>query len=295
MKRYNGFVFFVDLLGFSSLTKGELNQYLVDDDYSVRNIQPSQKTSQCNNELAAAILNNFREALVKLRHTVKDIQIAQLSDCAFIWSDNGFNFLKAVHFFMKYSLFNKQILCRGGISYGEIIEDGKESYLGTFIVGEAVTLAVKNEGKLKGPRVTMDQNFVNAFWNVIPKNVCMYLYSSEIFVPIHSLINGDTVDEYRWYVFDYQTAFVTNNIDDDIKKRLTRDRLKLAWSLCLHPGFRWNTYTKEGKNQVEMGAEILSDTEILGISHKFKINSVYGKRSIQSMRNVFKEINKSVK
>lgn len=295
MNIYNGSVFFVDILGFSSLTKGDLNDKLQDGDYTEWSITPSRSKNLSNNELAAAILIAFRESLEELKNNVSNIEIAQLSDCAFIWSKDTCALLQAVHFFMKYALFDKQILCRGGISYGEIIEDNTtSSSLGKFIVGNAVTNAVKNEGKLKGPRVTMDQDFVDQFWTCVPPMSVARLNSSELFKPIHSLINGDTIDEYRWYIFNHTTILDSRNLKKADKINLTKERLKLAHTLCCHPKFNWNTYSKEGLAQMNMGMEVLSQSGIFGINHDFKRNEVLANdyialrtnKTVQSFFNV---------
>ena len=83
IKRMTGAVFFVDILGFGALTQNQIN--LSPEDFSPWLDKYHQQHD--NQVLAAAILAEFRKILIDLDETYS-VTISQLSDCAFIWSEN---------------------------------------------------------------------------------------------------------------------------------------------------------------------------------------------------------------
>ena len=84
MKQKESGVFFIDILGFSALTKGQIK------DISKKDFQAwgLKKTEYDLNFLSAKIILEFRSVLKRLKEKYPAINIGQLSDCAFIWSDD---------------------------------------------------------------------------------------------------------------------------------------------------------------------------------------------------------------
>jgi len=274
-------------LGFSSLTKGEIK--LEDFDYKAWKLQP---TKYNYNFLAAKILEEFRATLLSLKNKFKNLKISQLSDCAFIYSQNKYELLQGVHFFMWEIIQKKCILCRGGIAHGTIIESTKNGSLGGFIVGEAVTNAVKNESMLKGPRISMDISFAYDFWNYT-KGTVLEKYSSNLLNHVHSLINGDDVDEYRWYLFD-DTVFNKQNLSEKDRIQMTKERLKLGCIICYHSRFSWNGKSKEGMRQLNIGMEAINANNLLNVDHNLSLKEVATEREKINGKKTIKNIIKGV-
>jgi hypothetical protein len=79
MRQYQGAVFFVDILGIGALTRGRVT--LLTEDYEAHGIKSSKNKN--THFFSAKLLIKFRKILNNLKNN-KDIQVAQLSDCAFI-------------------------------------------------------------------------------------------------------------------------------------------------------------------------------------------------------------------
>lgn len=145
MNQYQGAVFFVDMLGIGALTQNQVT--LGEDDFKAWGMSPSISPSA--NLFCGQLLTTFRSCLAAVRTSHKHIKIAQLSDCAYIWSENVLAALDAARAFMWESV-NAGLLSRGGISYGEIVEPDKiNRAIGHFILGGAVTRAVGLEKREK--------------------------------------------------------------------------------------------------------------------------------------------------
>ncbi len=281
---YNAAVFFVDILGFSALTKGEVSGITIKD-YEAWNVDPQREHP--NSYLAATILVEFREALCLLKKYKPTLHVAEISDCAFIWSENVSELIEGVHFFMWTAIKDKGILCRGGMAYGEVLSvENENDELGAFVVGDAVTRAVKNEGRMKGPRVTMDIDFPHAVWSNISRNSCINDFSSDLFHPIQSEINMDTIDEYRWYLCDAD-FIATQKYPPGMNERieLTQKRLTIANVLKYHPRMGWNSRSKDGKIQLQAGELSISKNELLGVLHFFETQEVLD-NDLRSIVNV---------
>ena len=82
MRQYQGAVFFVDILGIGALTRGRVT--LLPEDYEAHGIKSSKNRNE--HYFSAKLLIKFRKVLNNLKKN-KDIKVAQLSDCAFIWSE----------------------------------------------------------------------------------------------------------------------------------------------------------------------------------------------------------------
>ena len=274
MKQKESGVFFIDILGFSALTKGQIK------DISKKDFQAwgLKKTEYDLNFLSAKIILEFRSVLKRLKEKYPAINIGQLSDCAFIWSDDIVLLIQAVHFMMWTMIGEKGVLCRGGLSYGNIVEiDDVDYELGAFIVGNPATNAVKNEGRLKGPRVTMDLTITDKIQESFKKDSLVMQLSHDLFHNIESMIDMNQVDEYRWYLFDDDiiTSSSIGIIDLNTRIQLTKQRLKLANVLQFHPRMRWNTLSEDGRIQLKAGIKSLTKNKLLDIFHYFKRNDIY--------------------
>lgn len=269
MKKYQGMVFFIDILGFSALTKGQVSD-VSKHDYEAWGLNSVDMQNPIY--LAANIIVEFREVLCQLKKKYPNLNVAQLSDGAFVWCDDAIMVLKAVHYLMWNLVIHKGILCRGGISFGEIIEMPEiDQSLGAFIVGEAVSCAVKNEGCLKGNRVTMDLSVPDAFWDKLPERSIGCEYSADLFHPCESEIDYRTVDEYRWFLCsDDQLSMLTNDLNHDFFVQMTRDRLKLVNVLKLHPRMGWNSRSVEGLHHLSSGVCSLTKNRLLNVLHNFE-------------------------
>lgn len=274
MKQKESGVFFIDILGFSALTKGQIK------DISKKDFQAwgLKKTEYDLNFLSAKIILEFRSVLKQLKEKYPAINIGQLSDCAFIWSDDIVLLIQAVHFMMWTMIGEKGVLCRGGLSYGNIVEiDDVDYELGAFIVGNPATNAVKNEGRLKGPRVTMDLTITDKIQESFRKDSLVMQLSHYLFHNIESMIDMNQVDEYRWYLFDNDkiTSSSIGIIDLNTRIQLTKKRLKLANVLRFHPRMRWNTLSEDGRIQLKAGIKSLTKNELLDILHYFEMDDIY--------------------
>ena len=273
MNSYEGAVFFVDILGFSALTKGQV-QNITQKDYGAWGVDYNLEHPY--SFLAATILVEFRDVLQQLKQKLPSLHIAQISDCAFIWCEDMTEFLKGVHLFMWTAVKDKGILCRGGISYGEIVEVENVDYaLGAFVVGDAVTRAAKNEGRLKGPRITMDENFPHDVWTHAKNAHCIEYISHDLFNELQSEINMEKADEYRWYLCD--ADFIANQKNPPTYKdcvELTKKRLEIANVLKYHPRMGWNSRGEEGLTHLSAGEFSISRNSLLHVLHRFETQIV---------------------
>lgn len=272
MRSYNGAVFFVDILGFTALTKGQVKG-ITDEDYAAWGVQ--NDVSQPYSFLAATIIVEFRDVLHQLKNHYPKVHVGQLSDCAFIWSDDVVVLMQSLHFVMWTMIQQKGILCRGGVAYGEIVEvDNVDYNLGAFIVGDAVTRAAKNEGRLKGPRVTMDETFPDVLWHSLGKSAINVQFAHDIFYPNKSEIDLSVVDEYRWYLCEDSYVSNTNNLTFEDQVELTKKRLHLANTLRSHPRMGWNSRGTDGLVHLMAGEKSLSANKLLGVLHNFETENV---------------------
>lgn len=267
MNTYKGAAFYVDILGFTALTKGQ-----------VANLKPSdfrawglwRKADKNHSFLAATILLEFRDVLFSAKSKYPEIHISHMSDCAFLWSNNIMKLLQAVHYVMWKLTASKGILCRGGIAYGEIVEVlNVDNSLGEFLMGDAATRAAHNESLLKGPRIAMDNDFPEALWSNGLSSAFIQYYSNDLFHPNHNDIDLSTVDEYRWYLCDDDDLQVTRTLTTSERIELMKKRLQLGNYLRFHPRMGWNCRDQKGQLQIAAGVKSLTASGLLGISHQF--------------------------
>lgn len=294
MKSSKAAVFFVDVLGFSALTKGIVPNIEVND-YEAWGL--NDEDSQNHSFLAATILLEFRDVLFLLKRHLPSLNIAQISNCAFIWCEDIGMLLRGVYYFMWAAVKEKGILCRGGLAYGEIVEIPNVDYeLGAFIVGDAVTRAAKNEGRLKGPRITMDESFPSDVWHLMGGNTAITFLSGDLFHDILSLVDMSELDEYRWYLFDED--FLVGNTKLQLNfngyVELTKQRLSIANALKYHPRMGWNARSKEGLNHLEAGELAISKSGLHNILHLFETRMVLeDNRSLGNLKKQTKELTRA--
>jgi hypothetical protein len=272
MRQYKGGVFFVDVLGVSALTRKRVT--LSESDYSAHGLSnPEHRTEH---HLCANLLIKFRSVLNQIQKTRKQVKVAQLSDCAFLWSRDPLQLLNAAREFMWAST-RKGLLSRGGIAYGDIIEPDKvNTSIGRFVLGEAATKAVEFEKLGKGCRIFSDVD--------LPSELSgRYYYRHEPFIGLKNPIDCSTVDEFRWFIFP-----------DEIRKGATLDTngeivttalMELVCMLCHSPQFGWNVASHQGAVQVASSVETLSSCVALfnkQLDYKVSSESLMG--NLQSSR-----------
>lgn len=290
LKRTNGAVFFVDILGFGALTQNQIK--LEKKDFSFWLDKYHQKYD--NQVLAASILAEFRDILNKLDEKHKNVVISQLSDCAFVWSENIQEVIIVANNIMSECITNG-IFCRGGLSYGEILETYQNHKLGRFIVGNAVTEAVKLEGIAKGCRIMISQEFPKHLFRQ-DKKFSNRIYP--LFQPFINPLDYITYDEFKWYFVPFMDKNINEIINSDEKSKIkfTRQRLKLANKLRLDPKFSWNSKSVQGLIHLRASINFISESEdnVLKIKHDFGWEDVIEKRSYESVEKVEKIIDNEI-
>lgn len=290
LKKIKGTVFFVDILGFGALTQNNIN--LRKEDFSIW-LDADQSTYD-NQNLAAGILIKFREILLEINRKFPSITISQLSDCAFIWSTDIKEVIIAANNIMSQCIMDG-ILCRGGMSFGEIIETREDDdSLGRFILGEAVTNAVKLEGIAKGCRIMVNQEFPHDLFSEDD------VFSGHIYSLFQEFINPldyEIYDEFKWYFVPFMNQnFSIQNINHKEKAKHTNARLKLANNIRLNPLFSWNASNQHGRIHLKSSLNFLSESKdkIFNVSHNFNFTDIYDNRSDKSLQNANKLIDEEI-
>lgn len=273
IENYSGAVLFVDILGISALTNGIIK-------LEKKDFEPwlyENKKQYKNQFLGAAILTEFRRILMELDEVYKNITITQLSDCAFIWSRNLTDILIFASNFMHKSV-NRGILCRGGISYGEIIETSQSHRLGRFILGDAVTTAAKLESRSKGCRILVSQNVHNKLWK---ENKNLSNNISAMIQPFTNPIDYSVFDEFKWYLappLNHNNEINVNSASINEKIAFTKQRLILGNIIRCSPKFNWNSKNSEGLQQLRASINFLTENKLLDILHNFDHQDVISNR-----------------
>jgi len=274
-------VFFVDLLGMGALTEGYIELTNCDRCWFENNDVPFN-----NQYLAAKILTVFRSLLNEVRRNYQNITIAQLSDGAFIWSQDVIKIIKFVFEFMQKAIL-KGIFCRGGLSFGEIIETGNSHKLGRLIVGEAVTNAVHLESIAKGSRVMIDDGFIKAERNINGEK------GFQIFNKLWNPLNNESYDELLWYIVPY--TMISGNevrlLSDKQKRASTLNRLQLANEVQSSPFFNWNASSVQGKVHINSTVRFLSQNTLLDFDHSCEWQSGIGNRSFSKRDEISRMLN----
>jgi hypothetical protein len=244
MKQYKGAVFFVDMLGIGALTRKSVELCALD--FETWGI--SKESSFNEHVLCAKLLMKFRSCLTKIKNKHKGVKVAQLSDCAFIWSEDHVAVALAAQDMMWASV-GSGLLCRGGIAYGDIVEPNRVAEsLGLFVLGEAATKAVEFEGRGKGCRVYTDDIFAHQ----------LSLTSSATSFPIGTVselrnpLTGEVIDEFRWYLRN------TPGQNPMTLKSRHKGLLRLISMLLGSPHFTWNASSSFGQVHLACSIESLS-------------------------------------
>lgn len=244
MRQYQGAVFFVDILGIGALTRGTV--VLLSEDYEAHGIKSSKNKNE--HFFSAKLLIKFRKILNNLKKN-KDVKVAQLSDCAFIWSEKTIPLIDAAVECM-WELIEVGIFCRGGIAYGNIVEpDHVNSRLGEFILGEAATKAVDLERAGKGCRIFSDVELPSEISGKI-------LFRHNPFVGNKNPNDCSVTDELRWYLFPEGISQHDYNKIDKNKSLVAL--MKTVSILRFSPMFRWNASNHEGEIHLASSIETIS-------------------------------------
>lgn len=190
-----GGAFFIDILGVSDLTRGKI-PITLDDISEIAEVANAPQKS-IHQYLSVYLLTTFRNTLAHIKKSYPKINITQLSDCAFLWSNDLKSLVVALSKLM-FMLVKKGILCRGGLGYGEILvpsNDDNEK-LGRFVMGSSVTNAATFEKLGKGCRIFTHPDFAREFGNLY-RNSIFYQF---LFYPHTIPTDYSCLDEFRWYL-----------------------------------------------------------------------------------------------
>lgn len=283
LKSFNGAVLYIDLLGFGALTKGQIP-------LTKNDLLPwlKRKGHPTNHQfLAAEILVVFRKILIDLNIAIPYVKVSQLSDCAFVWSNDIKSVLTFSHKFMHRAI-KKGVFIRGGLAFGEIIETEQNHNLGRLIVGNAVSNAVELEGLAKGSRILINQQLPTELY-LQDKDFANVTY--QMFQPFTNLLDYHVYDEFKWYLTDNLETipdFGLSSLSIEEKIALTKKRLKLA-NLVQHSElFSWNATTNAGSVHLQATSNFLSENYLLNIFHCFEGKPISKKRNDRNVINMDK-------
>jgi len=241
LKEYTGAVFFVDILGVGALTQGKVD--ISEKDFLAHNFSYNSGFSE--HQFCAKLLLKFRRILVSATKDLKNVKVAQLSDCAFIWSEDPNVVVNVARDIMWRSVLGG-LLCRGGLANGQIVEPEKiNTKLGMFICGGAVTDAVKLEGAGKGARIFIKQELVSELKKI----------PFAAFIPRKSLIDFSIIDEFQWYRYP---SFIKSSYDKLDENFIMEEVIKLIAMLKHSPKYAWNSSSTLGRVQLASTIDIIS-------------------------------------
>lgn len=265
-----------------ALTRG--NVPLSGDDFISRKI--ADREDQNEHVFSALLLIVFRKILNGIRVQHKSVKVAQLSDCAFIWSEDPKQVLNAAIRCMWNTVRNG-ILCRGGISYGNIIEPNLiNNRIGKFILGEAVTKAVDMERAGKGCRIFSDVELPTEMSGKIhPKY--------DAFVGLKNPTDCSIVDEFRWYTLRNKSK--QSSIDARLSDREVAEGLmELASRLLYSPDFGWNASSRAGEIHLASSIETITSnlehikgTPQLNFASEYTMGNLNVNRSHDAQKRIF--------
>lgn len=261
MKEYSGAVFFVDILGVGALTQGQIT--IGEKDFLAHRF--SFNSSFSEHQFCAKLLLKFRRILTSTTDNLTNIKVAQLSDCAFIWSEDPDLVVNVARDIMWKAILGG-LLCRGGLAYGQIVEPDKiNAKLGMFICGGAATDAVRLEETGKGARIFINPDLVSELKSI----------PSTAFTPRKNLIDFSISDEFIWYRYPNHIESKYDNHNLDRKKIL--DEIIKAIAILIHsPKFSWNSSTSPGRLQLASTIDIISsETENLASNLDLKFSCEY--------------------
>jgi class 3 adenylate cyclase len=238
MKQYSGAVLFIDMLGIGALTRGSIP--LRESEYIPWNVAAAEVGR--HHVLGAKLLMQFRRSLLHTQKTWPAVKVAQLSDCAFLWSPDPISIINAAREVM-WHVTRAGLLCRAGLAYGQIVEPDKvNKSLGQFVLGDAVTRAVGFEGSGKGARVFCDENIAH---EVLKR----YHFRHEPFAPLKNPLDGSVIDEFRWYMLP--NPIENHNYKTQAPIPAALALVELLTTLRYSPRLNWNSLSVEGRLQVD--------------------------------------------
>lgn len=231
MREFQGAVLFVDILGIGALTTSKV-QIVGPQDFEA--LSWSTNLAASNQTFCAVLLSKFRRNLMKVER--KEIKIAQLSDCAFIWSEDLDELLEVTRQLFWLNTYSG-VLTRGGMTFGQIVEpDSTASRIGQFVCGEAVTRAVELEGKGKGSRVFVD--------TVLPGKP-LRRFPPSTFTDLINASDFGRIDEFCWFALPELNGQGSKMSISQIGKIAD-----LSLLMQYSPMFRWNAGSPAGQLQL---------------------------------------------
>lgn len=245
MKQYKGAVCFIDILGIGNLTQGHIK--LVGVDLASRSIREAAERPE--QMFCAKLLVSFRKVLRSTKTKYPNVRAAQLSDCAFIWSESVLDVINAARHLM-WEAIRAGLLCRGGMAFGEIIEPNRVDHsLGEFILGRAATTAVAHERAGKGCRIFSDIDLPSEL-----SGKCSF--AIEPFEGLKNPLDGTVVDEFRWYLYKDKIEKHNYRKSDILKAAI--GLMELTALLRHSPYFNWNASSPEGAIHLKTSIESIS-------------------------------------
>jgi hypothetical protein len=289
MIEYRGAVFFVDILGVRALTQGTIK--IEKEDFESYKFKFENSFSE--HQFYAKLLLKFRRILVSSTKNEKKVKVAQLSDCAFIWSDDIDAVVNVSRDIMWKST-HGGILCRGGLSDGQIVEPNKiNKKLGMFICGNAATNAVKLESKGKGARIFINPDLVSELTSI----------PNTAFYPRKNPLDCTTSDEFLWFRYPKKINTIDGDYNIDKEKNLT-EITTLISKLIYSPMYRWNSSSHAGRIQLASTIDIISSeieriTPDLDLRFSFEniingLNSRSDKKQKYVLKSYLNDINLSL-
>lgn len=268
MRQYKGGVCFIDLLGIGALTRKQVS--LSNADYIAHGISKVQFHTE--QRFCAILLMKFRKVLWAIQKTYPKVQVAQLSDSAFLWSEHPQSLANAVAACM-WMCMGEGLLSRGGMAFGDIIEPDKvNSKIGRFVLGEAVTKAVQMEGAGKGCRIFSDVD--------LPSELSPFLAQlhPEVFVGLKNPLDGSVTDEFRWYLIG-EAGVRKRSQNEDKRSHAVLGLLKLICLLRYSPLYGWNASSPMGEVHIATSIESISSCVRLFVNtldYQFNSESLIG-------------------
>lgn len=267
-----GAVCYIDLLGFSYLTRNVNNKK--------------------NEPIIRRYIKTFHNAVYESLRKTK-IHHVILSDAIFLYTDTEIdNLLFSLSQIFRTCIM-KGVLLRGGMTYGEY-DVLSTKLLGNNIFGSAVTKAVEYEKSGKGCRIFIDSDF--------PTHCELFNESSVLFTPYKNFSDYSVLDIFEWplinkkYVFRLSDSDYKNLPNNNIRELLLANH-KISDFLGWSPLFKWNDSCIEGTRQVNSTIEYITtlidkileytdiiDREILEVDSIVKIK----KRNNETVSNLNK-------
>ncbi len=222
---------------------------------------------------AAYLLAKFRKHLILEGNQSSAKHVAQLSDCVFVWSEDA-SFVLEFSRSLMWRLALDGVLCRGGLSFGQIVEPDKtKSSVGDYICGSAVTRSVNNESIGKGARVFVDAGF--------PEK-CPPLAQSA-FTSRTSKIDYRTINEFCWYLHPENLSGHSEGANN-VSVLSKRDSIiRLLGTYLYSPMYGWNSKTHQGQVQIASTIDIIASS-VNELALGFDIPETY--ENVMARRNV---------